>query len=75
MVLGTIKTTKQYHFSNTHSLHPCLDIMSVTEAKKIPKSVYNRNKERRFLQRHNICLTESDHYLFIYEIKRRDTIE
>ena len=49
--------------------------MAVIEVKHIPNSVYNRNQTCNALQRHPICLTNSDHDLTIDEIKRIDTIE
>ena len=42
-------------------LHPCLDIMVVTEVKEIPNSLCNRNQAHKSIQRHSICLTDSDH--------------
>ena len=56
-------------------LHPCLDVLSVTHEKQIPKSVCNRNQARKDLQRQPICLTDSDHYFILGVIKRRETVE
>ena len=52
-----------------------MDLMSVTEVKNIPKSVYNRNQARRYLKSRSIWLTKSDHAFTLDEIKCRDTIE
>ena len=49
--------------------------MSVTEAKKIPKSVLNRNQAWKDLQRNPICLIEFDCDYILDKIKLRDTIE
>ena len=55
-------------------LHPCLDVMSVTDANHITNIVYNRNQARKALKGHPIFLTDSDHNFIIYEIKHIDTI-
>ena len=49
--------------------------MALTEAKKIPKSVYNINKSRKSLQRNTIYITESDNDFILDEIKHRYTIK
>ena len=49
--------------------------MKVTEVKQIPYSVCNRNQQQKDLQRHPICITESDHEFILNEIKCRYTIE
>ena len=46
-------------------IHPCLDVMEVTEVKQIPKSVCNVNQARRYLQRHRICITDSNNYFIL----------
>ena len=52
-----------------------MDVMAVTDAKQIRKSVCNRNQAYKALQRHHICLTDSDDYFILDGIKFRDTIE
>ena len=37
----------------------------------IPRGVFNRNQAQQYLQRHPICLTDSDHDYIIGEISRR----
>ena len=54
-------------------VHPCLDIMEVTDTKQIPKGVCNINQSRKALQRNPIHITESDFDFILYIIKRRDT--
>ena len=49
--------------------------MTETEVKQIPKSVCNRNQEHKAIQRLTICLTESEQYYILDEIKGRDTIK
>ena len=53
-------------------LHPCLDVMKVTEVKQIHKSVWNRNQSHKAIQGYPICLTDSDHDFILDEIKCRD---
>ena len=56
-------------------LHPCLDVMKLTEVKQIHKSVWNRNQSHKAIQGYPICLTDSDHDFILDEIRHRDTIE
>ena len=56
------------------TVHPCLDVMRVTEVKK-PKHVCNRNQAHNTIQSHTMCLTDSSHDYIFNKIKRRDTIE
>ena len=49
--------------------------MSASEFNQILKNLYNRNQAHKYLQRHHIFLTASDHVFIRGEIKRRDTIE
>ena len=51
-----------------------MDIMAVSYMKQISKSVCNRKQSRKALKRLPICLTGSDHYFILFEIKRGDTI-
>ena len=36
-----------------------------------PKSIFNKNQTRKAMQRHPICLTDSDHDNILDEIKHR----
>ena len=56
-------------------MHPCLDVISVSELKQIPNNVCNRNQALNDLQRHYIHITDSDNDFIFDEIKRRYTIE
>ena len=49
--------------------------MELTEAKQIPKIVYNIYQAREALKRYHICLTDSDNDFILDEIICRDTIE
>ena len=42
---------------------------------QIPRTLFNRNKAHKALQRRSICLTDSYHDFILDEIKRRYTIE
>ena len=54
----------------THIIvHPCLYVMSVTELKQIPKSVWDINQARNTLQRHTIYITDYDCDYILDEIK------
>ena len=44
-------------------VHPCLDLMAVTEVKQIPNTLYSRNQSRKAFQGRPIFLTDSDHVL------------
>ena len=56
-------------------LYIYIDVMDLTEVKHITKSVCIRNQAHKYLQKNPICITDSDHYFTLEEIKRRDTIE
>ena len=56
-------------------VHPCLDIIILTEVKQTPKRACNRHQSCKAIKRHLIHLTDSDHYFILDEIKRRDTIK
>ena len=52
-------------------IHPCLDVINVTEVKK-PKRVCNKNQARKAIQMHTLCLKDS-HHDFILEKSNIDT--
>ena len=54
-------------------MHPCLDVMTVMEAKRT-KSICNKNQKRKDIQRRNICLTYSYHDYIIDEKKLREKL-
>ena len=51
-------------------LHPCLDVVRIKDVQDIPKTVCNRIKAKKSIQRHTICLTDADYDYILYEIKR-----
>ena len=52
-------------------VHTYLDVILVNQVKQITKSVWNINQEQKYLQRHPIRLTESDHDYILNKIKHR----
>ena len=48
-----------------------MDVIKVTEVQYIHKCVYNITYTLKSIQRHNICLTNSDNDYIIDEIKQR----
>ena len=55
------KLSQKINVSTCTIVNPCLDVMTVTEVKQIPKGVFNINKARKNIQRRTICITYSDH--------------
>ena len=55
-------------------LHPRLDVSVITYVQDIPKSVYNRIKEK-IHTKHPIFLTDYDYDYIMDEIERQDKIE
>ena len=56
-------------------IHPCLDVMEVTEVKQIPKSVCSINQACKALKRCPICITDLYHDFILDKIKRRHNIQ
>ena len=56
-------------------VHPCLDFVAVKYVHDIPKIICNRNNAKQDLQKHPICLTDSDHDYILEAIEHRDKIE
>ena len=52
-----------------------MDLMAGTDLKQIPKSVCNRNQAHKYLQRHLISVTDSDHKYILGKIKPSYSIE
>ena len=52
-----------------------MDVIIVTEAKKTPKRIRNRNQAHKAIKRHIICITDSDNDYILDEFKHIDTIE
>ena len=42
-------------------LHPRLEVNAITYIHNIPKSVYNRTQEIKYISKYPICLTDSDY--------------
>ena len=51
-------------------IHPCLDVVRILYVKGTPKNVCNRIQAKKDIQRHSICLTDSDYYYILDEIER-----
>ena len=74
-----IATQNNYDNNNniivpTHKIvHAFLDVLTVTEVKLPPKSVYKKNQAHKYFHRNTIFLTESDYDFIPDEIKRRET--
>ena len=47
-------------------VHICIDFMVVKDVHNINRKKFNRNQEMQALQRHLICLTNSDHTYIFY---------
>ena len=45
-------------------VNTCTVVMVVKDVHNIHRSVWNRNQIWQYLQRHPICLTDSDHALY-----------
>ena len=52
-------------------LQPCLDVVLVEYVHDIPRSICNRNQSKQDLQRHPICLNDSDHNYILEKIERK----
>ena len=50
-------------------------VMLVIDVKQTPNIECNRNQAHKYLQRHTICLTDSDHDFILDEIKYGENIE
>ena len=49
--------------------------MAVKHVHDIPRIICNRNQTKQNLQRHPVCLTDSDHEYILEEIEYRYKIE
>ena len=56
-------------------LHPCLDVVRITDVQDTPKNVCNRIQAKKSIQSHPICLTGGDYDCILDEIERRYKIE
>ena len=75
MVLGEEKSATSRYCSNTNYFYPCLDTVAVKDVHNITRSICNINQAKQYLQRHPICLTDSDYDYILEEIDHRDKIE
>ena len=64
MLLGKTQQRNNIIVTTHTILHPCIDVMAVTEVKK-PKCVCNINQARKALKRRHIFITDSDHYFIL----------
>ena len=56
------KNQKQVIIVTTLTIvHLCIDIVTVKSVHDIPISIYKRNQQKKSLQRHRICMTDSNH--------------
>ena len=51
-------------------IHPCLDVVRITDVKEISRTVCNRTQVRKSIQRHPIFITYSDYDYISNEIER-----
>ena len=56
-------------------LHPCLDVVIITDIQDIPKTFCNRIQAKKAIKRHPICITDADYDSILYETERQDKIE
>ena len=74
--LSCIKQNTNFYWFPTRTIvHPCLDVVAVKDVHDTNKSIRNRNHTKQALQKHYLCLTESDHDYILEEIEHRDKIE
>ena len=52
-------------------LHPCLDVIIITDVQDIPNTVCNSNQAKKAIQRHLICMADSDYDYILDEIENR----
>ena len=55
-------------------LHPCLDVVRITDVQYTPKTVCIRIQEKKSIQRHPICMTYADYDYILDEIERQGKI-
>ena len=72
MVLGKTTTIKQYHCYNTNNCTSIYVCNGRNLVKQIANSVCNINQAHNSLNRHPICLKDSDHDYILDEIKCGD---
>ena len=56
-------------------MHSCYHVVAVKYVHYVPKSIHNINNTKIDLQKHPICLTDSDHDYILGEIEHRNKIE
>ena len=52
-------------------LHPCLDVVIITDFQDIHKTFCNRIQAKKFRQRHPICIIDADYDYILDEIECR----
>ena len=53
-------------------LHPRLDVVGITDIQDTPKNVCNMIQETKSIQRHTICLTDTDYDYIWYKIDSQE---
>ena len=56
-------------------LHPCLDVVRITDVQYTPKNIYNMIQSKKFIQRHPIFMTDAYYDYTLDEIERQEKIE
>ena len=56
-------------------IHPCLDVVIITDVQEILKTVCNRIQSKQAIQRHPIFMTDDDYGYILDEIECRDKIK
>ena len=59
-------------FTTRTILHPRLDVVRIKYVQDIPKTSCNKIQAKKFIQRHPICMTDSDHDYILNDIERRE---
>ena len=53
-------------------LHPCLYVIKIIYVHDITKKLCSRNKEKKSIQRHSICMIYADYYNILDEIEHHE---
>ena len=68
MVLRASNQQQAIIYPTQTIVHPYIDVVVVKYVHDISKEIFNRNHAKQDLQKHPICLTDSDHYFILEEI-------
>ena len=75
LLLGSEKAAKINYCSNTNNCALLYWYCGSKTVHDIPRSVCKKNQVKKYLQRHPIFHTDSDHNYIIIEIEHREKIE